>query len=103
MDKSACLPSQKSIEVAGQEKAHHSIHTHTHTGIEPSTSHTISLMAAWRHGMECMGLWADAVANDADQEKAVSAAAAAAYWKELASFRAARCIGMAWNALAGPI
>ena len=53
--------------------------------------------------MECMGLWADAVANDADQEKAVSAAAAAAYWKELASFRAARCIGMAWNALAGPI
>jgi len=60
-------------------------------------------MAAWRHGMECMGLWADAVANDADQEKAVSAAAAAAYWKELASFRAARCIGMAWNALAGPI
>jgi len=35
-------------------------------------------MAAWRHGMECMGLWADAVANDADQEKAVSAAAAAA-------------------------
>ena len=78
-------------------------YTHTHTGIEPSTSHTISLMAAWRHGMECMGLWADAVANDADQEKAVSAAAAAAYWKELASFRAARCIGMAWNALAGPI
>ena len=96
------MPSVPKVDRGRRSRKGTSQYPYTHTGIEPSTSHTISLMAAWRHGMECMGLWADAAAN-ADQEKVVSAAAAAAaasaYWKELASFSAARCLGTAWNAL----